>query len=615
MSDIVNLNGYILYNSFISGYENLLRHKKFINDINVFPVADGDTGTNMVSTFYSTIQVPSLSRSVSRTLNHIADRALSGARGNSGIIVAQYLNGLADACAERDTMTTREFGAALRKAAATTCRAVENPKEGTLITIMNVWSEEMYRLGHAVRDFRDLFIQSIGAARSALERTTLQLAVLKTANVVDAGASGFVSFLEGVARMIVSGTVPPKRRLIPLSIGGEDSLAGEAHEALADIPYRYCTEALLLRPEAPVRDLTPQQTPTRDGVPAAGGSLRELLKGLGDSLIVSEGRDKIKIHIHTDEPSRVFFLLRGHGRIIEQKVDDMRLQYQAVHHPVSRTAILTDSIADIPGELIDRFQIHVIPQKILWGDDEYLDRLTITPETLYPYLDGRSDYPGSSVPDPRRVDQVMAWLAAHYESVIAIPVGKALSGTWQVMEQSAKKLREAGYPVFVVDSRLNSAAQGLAVLSASGDAANGLPCGEILERLGRTIARSRILVSVATFKYMVRGGRISALKGFIAALTNLKPVITLDPSGKGVAFGAAFSQRGSLKKILKAVRKNRGAITRYAVVHAGVPERAAAWAKDISAILGFGPEYIMEISPAVGLHAGLGSVAVAYVLQ
>lgn len=605
MSDIVNLNGYILYNSFISGYENLLRHKKFINDINVFPVADGDTGNNMVSTFYSTIQVPSLSRSVSRTLNHIADRALSGARGNSGIIVAQYLNGLADACAERETMTTHEFGTALRKAAATTYRAVENPKEGTLITILNVWSEEMFRLGHAVRDFRDLFIQSIGPVRSALERTKLQLAALKTANVVDAGASGFVSFLEGVARMIVSGTVPPKRRLIPLSIGGEDSLAGEAggaHETSADIPYRYCTEALLLRLE----------TPPRECGPAAGGSLREMLKGFGDSLIVSEGRDKIKIHIHTDEPSRVFFLLRGRGRIIEQKVDDMRLQYQAVHHPVSRTAILTDSIADIPGELIDRFQIHVIPQKILWGDDEYLDRLTITPATFYPYLDGRSDYPGSSVPDPRRVDQVFAWLAAHYESVIAIPVGKALSGTWQVMEHSAEKLREAGYPVSVVDSRLNSAAQGLAVLSAAGDAANGLPYGEILARLAETLARSRILVSVATFKYMVRGGRISALKGFIAALTNLKPIITLDPSGKGVAFGAAFSQRGSLKKILKSVRKNRGAISRYAVVHAGVPERAAAWAKDLSAVLGFGPEYIMEISPAVGLHAGLGSVAVAY---
>ncbi len=599
MNDVMTLNGYILYNSFISGYENLLKHKNHLNDINVFPVADGDTGNNMVSTFYSTIQAPLVTRSVSTTMNSIADRALSGARGNSGIIVAQFLNGLANECAEKETMTTVEFGSALKNAAAFTYLAIENPKEGTLITILRIWSEEMYQLGQVIHDFRELFTRSIESARIALEKTKEQLEVLRKANVVDAGASGFVSFLEGVARMISTGVVPHKRVSFPVSSGEEDEQGHDIPETDDTITFRYCTEALLVRLATDTGD-QPEELSTR-------------LKTLGDSLIVSNGREKTKIHIHTDDPSALFLMLRDYGRIIEQKVDDMRLQYNAVHHPVSKIAIVTDSIADIPAELLDRYQIHVIPQKILWGENEYLDRLTITAETFYPYLDERTDYPSSSIPDPYRVDQVFSWLAAHYESIIAVPVGKALSGTWQVMETSAQKLRAKGYPVTVVDSRLNSAAQGLAVLSAAESAASGQSYTHILESLEKTIRGAKIYVSVATFKYMVRGGRVSALKGFIAAIINLKPIISLDENGKGIAFGASFSQDGSKKKILKGVNKNKNAIRKYAVVHAGVPERAKEYAGELKQILGTECEYIMEISPVVGIHAGIGTVAVAWI--
>jgi DegV family protein with EDD domain len=290
----------------------------------------------------------------------------------------------------------------------------------------------------------------------------------------------------------------------------------------------------------------------------------------------------------------------------------MRLQYATVHRPLSKTAILTDSIADIPRELVERYQIHVIPMKILWGDDEYLDRVTIGPETFYPYLDARKEYPGSSVPDPRRVEQIFSWLAAHYESIVAIPVGKHLSGAWQVMENAAKKLKADSYPVAVVDSRLNSAAQGLAVLAAAEDAAAGLSANEIIHRLEERISRARIFVSVATFKYMVRGGRVSALKGFIAAVANLKPIVSLDREGKGTAFAASFSQAGARKKILRHVAKHRADVARYAVVHAGAPERANEYAHELAGILGKEAEYVMEISPAVGIHAGIGAIAVAY---
>ncbi len=594
MSNSLTLTGHNIYASFLSGYENLLKHKKLLNDINVFPVPDGDTGSNMVSTVYSTIQLDDVTASLSETLNNLADKALSGARGNSGIILAQFLNGLAAECENMESMTTREFGAALRNAAKHTYSAIENPKEGTLITLLRVWSEEMYSLGKVIHNFNDLFLKSIHSAKTALEKTKDQLSVLKKADVVDAGALGFVAFLEGVARMIATGAIPEKKSCFPLCPEDENHISHDIPESSEAITFRYCAEALILNNE--------------------NSSLSaDTLKSLGDSLIISKGKNKTKIHIHTNNPAEVFFILKDHGRIIEQKVDDMLLQYNSVHNPVSKTAIVTDSIADIPREIIDKYQIHVIPQKILWGDDEYLDRVTITPETFYPYLDEREDYPSSSIPDPRRTEQVFEWLSAHYDSIIAIPVAKALSGTWQVMENSSKKLKESGYPVSVIDSRLNSAAEGLAVISAAKNAALGMKHDEIISNLNNTIENARILVSVATFKYMIRGGRVSALKGFIAAMTNLKPVISLDSLGKGIAFSASFSQAGSQKKILKRIAKSKKIIRKYAVVHAACPEKAAEYAEKITAIIGHKPEYIMEISPIVGIHAGIGAVAVAWI--
>ncbi len=593
MTEVARLNGFILYDGFLSGYENLAKEKKRINEINVFPVPDGDTGTNMVSTFHSTLQVPRVTRSLSDTLGHIADRALSGARGNSGIILAQFLNGLARECVGRETMSTGEFALALKNAAALTYGAVENPREGTLLTLLRVWSEEMHRLGAKIHDFGELMLEAAHTARRALEDTKEQLEELRTARVVDAGASGFVAFIEGICRMILTGERPEGRKRMILSAPPAEEAGHEVPDDGVPLSFRYCTEALL-------------------GARVPAQELREALTGSGDSLVISEGRDKTRIHVHTDDPAGIFLRLRDFGSIIEQKVDDMHLQREAVHRRVSPVAIVTDSIADLPRELADRYQVHVIPQKILWGKDEYLDRVTITPETFYPYLDAREDYPGSSVPDPRRVEQVFSWLSTHYDSIVAIPVGKALSGTWKVMDNAAKGLRDGGYPVSVIDSRLNSAAQGLAVLAAAEDAARGLGRDEILERLERRIAGAKIFVSVATFKYMVRGGRVSALKGFIAALANLKPIISLDGAGKGIAFGASFSSAGSRKKMLGIVAKNAPRIGRYAVVHASSPDLAHKMAADIEGVLGKKAEFVSEISPAVGIHAGIGAVAVAW---
>lgn len=517
----------------------------------------------MVQTMWGMLHLPYVSRSFSKTMSALADQSLSSARGNSGILVAEFINCLASQFSKQDSITERELTRALSIAAEGTGKALENPREGTILTVLKVWTRELDRLVSIGGTLRDNFALSLESARLCLDETRHQLEELRRANLVDAGASGFVSFLEGVARLVVTGKVSWARQAfsketLELSIGSTDLPSTDGN-----IPYRYCTELLLENP--------------RGVAPDGSDDIRQRIEDLGDSLIVSHGRAKTKIHLHTNEPSSVLHALRGRGRILEQKIDDMVLQYQAIHHPLSPVAVLTDSIADIPQELLDKYHIHVIPLKILWGDEEYLDRLSMTTDIFYPWLDERPDYPGSSIPDPRRVEQVFLWLSAQYTSIIAIPVGKVLSGTYQVLRTAADHLAAQGYTVSVIDSKLNSAAQGLVVLAAAEDASRGKSHAEILEATAHRIAKSRILVSVASFTYMVRGGRISALKGAIAAATHLKPIITLDPDGRGIAYGASFSQAGSWKKIVREVRRCAKDISRYAVVHAGVGAVAVAW--------------------------------------
>lgn len=592
MSTVLTLNGYNLYHSLLSGYEQIAREKNSINNINVFPVADGDTGNNMVSTLQTSIRIRKVSRSISQTMNEIADQALSGARGNSGIILAQFLNGLAQACEQKETLTTTEFGAALKHASELTWRSIEDPREGTLLTVLKVWSAEIHDLSTQLNDFRELFLKSMMRARLALSATTHQLEILRKANVVDAGAQGFVSFLEGIAHMIHTGNIP-KIQIDDILFSDNQYDFHEFPAVCGAIVHRYCTEVLINHRDYNLDDM------------------RKSLSMQGDSLIISRGRASTRIHIHTNDPAQFFLTIKKYGSIVEQKIDDMILQYETVHKPLSSTAIVTDSIADIPRTILDRYQIHVISQKILWEGDEYLDRLTINGSTFYPFLDQRTEYPGSSAPEPKRIAQYFSWLASHYKSIVVIPVSRHMSATWKVMESEAVKFQKKGYPIVVIDSRLNSAAQGLVVIEAAKDAAAHLPTEEIIARTEQRIARTKIYVSVATFKYMIRGGRISKLKGLIGKISHLKPIISIDNDGKGIAYGASFTVKGSRKKITKQVLQQKDTIERYAVVHAAAADTAMQYANELTQLLGKEPDYIMEISPAVGIHAGIGAIAVA----
>jgi len=591
------ITGYHIYHSFLAGYMNIAEHREHLNRINLFPVPDGDTGNNMVRTFKAIVRNLRSSRSAGRTLERISDISLENARGNSGIIVSQYLSSLSSNAGLKSSYSPGELGLALKKAASDTYTALDQPVEGTILTVLRTWAETIHNEGKQGRSFIEVMSLGLSAARKALAETTRQLKVLKENNVVDAGAMGFVRFLEGIDTMYKKGPVPLviRRKLEDIQWDPQHIPEEHLHSPKQDLKFRYCTEVLL------------------DQISADPDEIKNSLRELGDSLIVSGGERRVRIHIHSNEPGKVVETARLFGKAVQQKADDMFRQEQAVYSRTGKIAVLTDSIADIPQEILDTYQIHVLNLKLLWDDDEFLDRLTISPETFYQQQKTRKSFPGSSVPERARVENLFQFLLEHYEGIIALPVARALSGTWQQMKSVAEAFNRTGERIITVDTCLNSAAQGLLVSEIAEAANRGLELFELAELAEDLKKRIRIYVSVNTFKYMVKGGRVSPLKGFLASALNLKPIVTLDQEGRGKAFDKSFSQHGLLSKITKIVQeteRTRG-ILRYAVVHALAERKAETFASIVEGITGLPPYYITSISPIVGMHSGEGAVAIA----
>ena len=583
------LSGNRLYLAFLAGGEAVIRDSAYLNKINVFPVPDADTGTNLASTMRFIASRARASRSPKSTLDSIADAAISGARGNSGIIFAQFLYGIAQELKNDLRISTRAFGESARRAVQYARSAIVHPVDGTMITLIQDWAEAVYREGHRMSDFAEVLTHSLRVAQESLKETPKKLAVLRKAGVVDAGAKGFVDFFEGVVHFIRRGDI--KRLLTERPGAAEAPPAVHVHKS--DVRRRFCAEALL----------------TGTGLDVEG--IRGVVAGSGESAIVAGSADKVRIHVHTDAPAGLFFRLKDFGTIAEIKADDMVRQYEASQRPKSRIALVTDSACDLPPAFIDEHQIHVIPFHLTFGDSLFLDKVTITADQFYALLQTSPHHPQSSQPSPAAVQNLFAFLASHYESIIAVTISGGLTGMHGLCLKAAESL--PGAKVSVIDSRHLSLSEGLILKRIAEAVAKGRSHDETVKAAEGWIAKTKLYVDIATLKYMVRGGRVSPLKGLVAGLLNMKPIVTLDGDGKAAIDGKSFSRRANMKKILGLVRSFAGAgqVRGYAIVHARNPERAARYAAEMTAIVGAPPDYVMNVSPVVGAHNGIGVVGIA----
>lgn len=592
LAPVVEMDGRRLYYTFIAGARKVIEHQVELNKINVFPVNDGDTGTNLASTIRAVVDSLHPHKSYKITADRIAETTLVNARGNSGIIFAQFLYGMSTETGNFKTITIKQFAESIKNSIRYIYEAVANPVEGTMLTVIKDWANYIYDNRNIITDFNQLFLGSLDVLNRSLIATKSKLAVLTRANVVDAGARGFVFFVEGIIDFIAN------RNLKDLiQVKAETALFEKIEETIpAKVEFRFCTEALIKNNTIDNKTLLP------------------ILERYGNSVVVA-GSDKMRrLHVHTNTPAELFNELRNTGTLAFQKADDMLRQSEVVYNRKWKIALVTDSTCDLSQELIDTYQINMLPININFGDNHYLDKVTIKPEQFYTLLKENKDYPKSSQVNEKSFTNLYSHLASHYDSIIAIHLSDKFSGTFNSSKKAALAIsKEFNKPISVINSKNLSGALGLVVLRTAKAIESGYSHDQVVRMAEDWTDHLKIFVSVKSIKYLVRGGRLSAMRGLIARILNINPIVSVDETGKAIVFDKSFNQKANMEKVMGHIAKiSQGkTIWNYIVLHANNTDAARWYSERMQNLTNKKPASVVNISPIIGANAGIGAASVA----
>lgn len=315
------INGDILRDAIISATNNLSNYRKAVDDLNVFPVPDGDTGTNMSMTLSNSArELEKLSGATAGKVASVnASALLRGARGNSGVITSLLFRGFAKGIGEDEFLTPENITNAFVYGVEAAYKAVMKPTEGTILTVARVASEYAKEALAQGKDELAIFEYAIEGAKIALDETPELLPALKKAGVVDAGGKGFVLILEGMLSVMKDG-VMIKSNATVTEEDEEDSSFNAAGEFETEITFTYCTEFIVKRAEDCEKE--PKE-------------LRAYLETIGDCVVVVDDDEIIKVHVHTDHPGNAIENGLTFGSLINMKIENMRDQHEKAKHEAS----------------------------------------------------------------------------------------------------------------------------------------------------------------------------------------------------------------------------------------------------------------------------------------
>lgn len=306
------INVEMLAKMFLAGASNIEAKKEFINELNVFPVPDGDTGTNMTLTIMSAAkEVTALVNPDMKTLSKaISSGSLRGARGNSGVILSQLLRGFTKGIRDYEEVDVPTLAEALIKAKETAYKAVMKPKEGTILTVAKGIAEKGFELAEETDDLEEFLPQVIAYAEEVLAKTPDMLPVLKEAGVVDSGGQGLLEVIKGaydafLGKEIDYSAIKPESSVTVTKISADST---------ADIKFGYCTEFIILT-EKEFTDEDEQ-------------SFKGYLESIGDSIVCVADDEVVKVHVHTNDPGLAIQKALTYGQLSRMKIDNMREEHQ-----------------------------------------------------------------------------------------------------------------------------------------------------------------------------------------------------------------------------------------------------------------------------------------------
>jgi len=566
-----------------------------LDRINVFPVADSDTGKNLSVTMWAVLQALKGLRAtaVGEVAQGVAAAALQGARGNSGVIMAQFFQGLAEGLSGERRVEVQGLARALRRAAERAWEALAVPEEGTILSAISAFAQQVEELATRFGDFVPVMREGLAAAQEALRKSRYLLPALREAGVVDAGALGFVRFLEGIVHYIVTGEVDEIGRI---GTSPETPKAKVRYEP-SSIVFRYCTECTL----------------RGEGLPA--GEIKEALGKLGDSVVVAGTPSFLHLHVHTNTPARALEVVREFGQVGDEKVDDMWAQHAEAYgeEKKGRLALVVDTSCDLPEHLMTRFRIQIVPLRVRVEGEEFRDRVELTPKGFYERMRGAKEA-GTSQPPPADFLEVFRHLGQSFSHVVALILAADLSGTWNVARGAAEELSREGLDVKVVDTGTLSGGLGLVAWAAAKGAAAGLSPDDVVRLAQEAAERVRFWAGLPDLSPLGRSGRIPWVAGWLSGRMRLGMVISVG-GGKISPVAPAWGARQLLSRLVTLGTKALAEMRRPAVIipHAaaiGVAEALAGRLAEACRAPGL-KVHIVDASPALGVHAGLGAFGVA----
>lgn len=587
------LDGRRLRRSLVAAADWVEAGREDLNRINVFPVPDGDTGTNFTLTLRAVADSVGTTDNadLSAVSHQMARACILGAHGNSGMLLSQFLIGFRDEIGDRLTAEVPDVARAMRQGFERLYAALDQPIEGTILTICREVAEAAEETARRTNDLRVLLQEVLRRSRVALEHTPDLLESLREAGVVDAGGKGFVRLLEGIMRLVDGQPTVTKERADP----GGPAAAATAHVE-ADRDYQFCTEVLVRGDDLP-----------------ATTTVRERLRDLGGSIVVLKTDDLLKVHVHTNEPDRLFALAAAWGTVEATKADDMREQHAALHVAEQELAVVVDSSCDLCEELIARHRIIMVPMQIIEGSTRYRDRIDIGGADIYERMQQEKISFSTSQPTPAAFHEAFTDATAQAERALCLSVSGKLSGTYN----SARSVAEdPGFTrVTVFDSRTVSLGLGLLAIRARELAEEGARTEEIVCELERIRNQSGLFVTFDTFEHIVRSGRLGRAKGWLGSLLDLKPIMAIDRHGEVEPVDRVRGRDAVLPRMLELLDDAltpRPQRLRMAVVHAHAPEVAERVAQACRSRFDPYEMHIGHVAAVIGVHTGPGAWAVIY---
>lgn len=545
--------GDTLRDAIISAANNLTNNRKQIDDLNVFPVPDGDTGTNMSMTLANSVrELEKLSGATAGKVASVnASALLRGARGNSGVITSLLFRGFAKGIGESEFATAENITAAFELGVKAAYKAVMKPTEGTILTVSRVASEYARAALEDGKDELGVFEAAIEGAKKALSETPELLPALKKAGVVDAGGKGFVIILEGMLSVFKDG-IMIQSAAVEESSAEEPSSRNAAGEYETEITFTYCTEFIVNRN----REIDKQ--------PA---ELRAYLETIGDCVVVVDDDEIIKVHVHTDHPGNAIENALTFGQLVHLKIENMRDQHERAKHDAENAQKKPAKSADLTETFTPVTPTKPVGFVSVCAGDGVAE--------LFRDLGVDTVVSGGQTMNPSTDDILKAVETTPAETVFVLPNNKnIIMAAEQCIPISTRK-------VIVIHTR--TIPQGISAMLAydpdTEDEANAIEMQKATEKIatgqvtfaardsdfdGHSIKKGEILAML--------GGKISFVENDVdkSVLKLLKQMIKRDSQFVTVIYGEDVSEEQAAL-LEEQIRQKYGAKTEITVINGGQP--------------------------------------------